>query len=54
MPTRLPTAFCLFIIFRHRQQFFSYMMAISFYWRKREPIYFIQYIWEEATDLPFS
>jgi hypothetical protein len=47
---------CLFgfleIIFRHTQQYFSYMMTVSFHWWKKEPIYSIQCIWEETTDLP--
>jgi hypothetical protein len=42
----------LIVIFRHAQKFFSYMMAHSFYWRKREPRYIIQCIWGETTDLP--
>jgi hypothetical protein len=47
---------CLFVyhLFRHTQQFFSYMMAVSFYWWKREPRYryIIQCIWVGTTDLP--
>jgi hypothetical protein len=35
---------CLFIIFRNTQQFFSNMMAVSFYWWKSEPRYIIQCI----------
>jgi hypothetical protein len=39
-------------IFRHTQQFFSYMMAVIYYWWKSEPRYITQCIWEETTDLP--
>jgi hypothetical protein len=28
-------SFCLFVIFRHTQQFFSYMMAVSFYYGRK-------------------
>jgi hypothetical protein len=41
----------LFVIFRHAQQFFSYMMAVRFYWWKRGPRYTIKCIWGETTDL---
>jgi hypothetical protein len=55
IPARRLTVVCLlvylFLIFRHTQQFFSYMMAVSFYWWKREPRYIIQCIWGETTDL---
>jgi hypothetical protein len=45
-------ATALFRIFRHTLQFFSYMMAVNFYWWKREPRYIIKCILEETTDLP--
>jgi hypothetical protein len=35
---------CSFVIFRHTQQYFSYMMAVSFYLWKREHRYIIQCI----------
>jgi hypothetical protein len=41
----------LVFIFRHTQQFFSYMMAVSFYWWKREPRYILQISWETFSQL---
>jgi DNA-binding beta-propeller fold protein YncE len=36
---------CLFVIFRHTQQSFSYMIAVRFYWWVRESRYIIQCVW---------
>jgi hypothetical protein len=46
--------FCLFVIFRHTQQFFSYNVydgASVFIGGRENPDTFIQCIWEETTDL---